>query len=106
MVVESTAPFSYEPTWQEWHPLLTLAGYQLVYEDGINRFYCRDENAALAGAFRLPPNVLDHYTTAAFVEERRTRLSLEDEVVRLRQQVLELRRRHSEPERRSEGAES
>lgn len=105
VVVESTAPFSYEPTWQEWHPLLTLAGYQLIYEDGINRFYCRGENPALAGAFRLPPNVLDHYTPVECVEERRTRLSLEDEVVRLRQEISELRQCYTELEKnlRAEG---
>jgi hypothetical protein len=80
-IVESTAPFSYEPTWQEWHLLLTLADYQLVYEDGINRFYCRGESAAVAGAFRLPPNILDHYTTAEFAEKHRTLLCLEHEVV-------------------------
>jgi FkbM family methyltransferase len=102
VVVESTAPFSYEPTWQQWHPLLTLVGYQMVYEDGINRFYCRGESAALAGAFRLPPNVLDHYTTAECVEERRIRLSLEDEVVQLRQEILELRQRHSEIKKKSQ----
>jgi FkbM family methyltransferase len=96
VVVESTAPFSYDPTWQEWHPLLTLAGYRLVYEDGINRFYCREESFELAGAFRLPPNVLDHYTTAVAVDEHRARLGAESEVLQLRGEILELRRRCSE----------
>jgi len=98
LIVESTAPFSYEPTWQEWHPLLTLAGYQMVYEDGINRFYCREESAELAEAFQLPPNVLDHYTTAEVINERQARLDVEGEVTQLRKEVLQLRRRCSELE--------
>ena len=72
----------------------------MVYEDGINRFYCRGESDALAGAFRLPPNVLDHYTTAECAEERRARLSVEDEVVRLTQEISDLRQRYTELEKK------
>jgi FkbM family methyltransferase len=87
VVVESTAINSYEPTWHAWDPLLKRADYRLVYEDGINRFYCRSESSDLAGAFRLPPNVLDNYVTADLINERARRLELEKELADLRERL-------------------
>lgn len=36
--------------------------YACVYEDGLNRFYLAAEHAALAAAFRYPPNVFDRFS--------------------------------------------
>ena len=59
VVVEATRPNSQEPTWQDWEPEFLTCGYQFAYFDGLNRFYVRDEDAALAQHFAIPPNVFD-----------------------------------------------
>lgn len=90
VLVESTAINSYESTWHEWDPILTQASYRLVYEDGINRFYCRMESLELEGAFSLPPNVLDNYVTADLIKEQVRRNALEKEVADLRARLARL----------------
>ncbi|MDA0204528.1 MAG: FkbM family methyltransferase [Acidobacteria bacterium] len=90
VLVESTAVNSYESTWHEWDPILTQASYKLVYEDGINRFYCRMESLELEGAFGLPPNVLDNYVTADLIREQVRRNALEKEVADLRDRLARL----------------
>jgi len=59
MVVEATIPGSPETDYAGWDPILTAAGYQFVYFDGLNRFYVAKEHAELAEAFSSPPNVFD-----------------------------------------------
>jgi len=61
LVIEAIQPFSHTPAWQHWEPLVLEAGYILVYEDGVNRFYLREEDLNLREAFRYPPNALDNY---------------------------------------------
>jgi FkbM family methyltransferase len=59
MVVEATIPNSRETNHASWEPILTAAGYQFVYFDGLNRFYVADEHAELVEAFSCPPNTFD-----------------------------------------------
>jgi hypothetical protein len=59
MVVEATIPDLPETDYAGWDPILTAAGYQFVYFDGLNRFYVAKEHAELAKAFSSPPNVFD-----------------------------------------------
>ncbi len=40
--------------WAQWEPILLDADYRLVYYDGLNRFYLRQENAELASNFQIP----------------------------------------------------
>ena len=61
LVIESTKPYSYIPTWHEWEPVLLEAGYRFTYSDGVNRYYVREESSELAACFEFPPNVLDNF---------------------------------------------
>ena len=59
LLIEATRPGTSEVAFQEWEPLVTAAGYQRVYWDGLNLFYVADEHMARAAAFASPPNVFD-----------------------------------------------
>lgn len=61
LVIEATEPNSQIPACGEWEPLVLTAGYSLVYEDGLNRFYLAGEHGELRDAFRLPPNYFDSF---------------------------------------------
>jgi FkbM family methyltransferase len=61
MVIEATEPNSQRPAFEEWEPRILASGYDMVYEDGLNRFYVAREHAELKGAFRLPPNHFDSF---------------------------------------------
>jgi FkbM family methyltransferase len=60
VVIEATIANSPEADYTSWDPILTAAGYQFVYFDGLNRFYVSNEHAELAEAFSFPPNVFDN----------------------------------------------
>ena len=60
IVVESTLPNSEQSNHTEWENLLTDAGYEHIYSDGLNRFYApADKVEQLKPAFGVPPNVFD-----------------------------------------------
>jgi FkbM family methyltransferase len=59
ILVEATVPNSQEINYANWDPILTQAGYEFVYFDGLNRFYISKEHSELAEAFSCPPNVFD-----------------------------------------------
>jgi len=61
MVVEATEPNSQNPAYADWEPRVLQSGYEMVYEDGLNRFYLANERVALKEAFRLPPNYFDFF---------------------------------------------
>lgn len=63
VLVEATETNSPTPRHERWEPILLAARYHFVYNDGLNRFYLRDEDAALKVCFATPPNVFDHYRT-------------------------------------------
>src|SRR6266545_1788243 len=60
ILVEATIPLSAETDYGTSDAILTTAGYQFVYFDGLNRFYVSKEHADLAEAFSCPPNVFDN----------------------------------------------
>lgn len=63
VVVEATEPMTTTPAWSEWEPILTVNGrYEMVYFDGLNRFYLRREYLDLRSHFAVPPNVFDEFT--------------------------------------------
>ena len=68
VVVEATRPLSQTPSFETWDPILVDARYDLVYRDGLNRFYLAREHAALRDRFDAPPNVFDAYVTARQAE--------------------------------------
>lgn len=61
MVIEATEPNSQRPAYADWEPRLLENGYDLVYEDGLNRFYLANERKELKDSFRLPPNYFDFF---------------------------------------------
>ena len=63
VVVEATVPGSRTPAHQAWEPELLQARYSFVLFDGLNRFYVRQEEAALGGLLASPANVLDDYVS-------------------------------------------
>ncbi len=62
ILVEATAPNSYDPTYVAWEPLVTGRGYRFAFSDGINRFYVADEADDLAARL-FPATPLDGYET-------------------------------------------
>jgi FkbM family methyltransferase len=63
VIVEATEPLSTTPSWSEWEPLLIENGhYEMVYFDGLNRFYLQREYSDLRRHFQVPPNVFDDFT--------------------------------------------
>ena len=61
VVVEATEPNSPTPSSTEWAQVLVEAGYVETLFDGLNRFYVRREDQALAEKLSAPANVFDDY---------------------------------------------
>jgi FkbM family methyltransferase len=64
LVVEATRPNSQEPAHEDWEPILSGAGYQFAYGDGLNRFYVSPAHPELLAAFGIPPNLFDSFVLA------------------------------------------
>lgn len=63
VVIEATKPGSTEVDFLTWKPLLTAQEYEMVYFDGLNRFYVANEISPLKKSFKTPPNVFDNFVT-------------------------------------------
>jgi len=61
VVVEATIPNSPTPRDPLWEPKLFDANYELVFFDGLNRYYLRGESIALKERFSSPPNLFDGF---------------------------------------------
>ncbi len=61
VVVESTLPLTQIESHGRWEPILVHYGYDLVYFDGLNRYYVCQMHSELKGAFLSPPNVFDNF---------------------------------------------
>jgi FkbM family methyltransferase len=68
LVIEATKPNTRPASWDDlesialwhdWEPIILANRYVFAHFDGLNRFYVREEEAALAGRLRLPPGVFD-----------------------------------------------
>jgi FkbM family methyltransferase len=70
IVVEAVAPLSQVPVHEKWEPLLTSAGYEFVYFDGLNRFYLAREKIDLKPRFAAPPNFFDDFVRAGEASAR------------------------------------
>jgi FkbM family methyltransferase len=61
------------PTHEAWEPALLTASYRFGLFDGLNRFYCREEDAdRLLPRLVAPANVLDNWRRASEVAARNT----------------------------------
>lgn len=58
---EATYPETSTPNWESWESILTDAGYECVYFDGLNRFYIQQGNEPMKELFCLPPNYFDNF---------------------------------------------
>lgn len=77
------------PVHEAWEPDLLAAGYRFGLFDGLNRFYCREEDAEeLLPLLGAPANVLDNWRPAREVS---VQVALEGEVQRREQQLDGLR---------------
>jgi FkbM family methyltransferase len=65
VIVEATLPLTNIPSYLEWEPMLMEAQYEMVYFDGLNRFYLRSDSPGLRTRFGLPPNVFDEFKAYA-----------------------------------------
>ena len=61
VLVEATLPGTPVASHETWEGLLLRAGYDFVLFDGLNRFYVREEDAALVAPLSAPANVFDDY---------------------------------------------
>lgn len=79
LVIEATAPGSTTPSWSEWEPfLIENAHYEIVYFDGLNRFYLRREYADLRSHFG-PPNIFDNFKPHGTEAAERSSQALQQE---------------------------
>jgi FkbM family methyltransferase len=77
VIVEATLPGIAVPAWSEWEPILIEdAKYDMVYFDGLNRFYLRRDSPGLRAHFSSPPNVFDGFTPHATVLAEQAGLSM------------------------------
>jgi FkbM family methyltransferase len=98
LVIEATVPMSQELNFHSWESLLTGAEYEMVYFDGLNRFYVAQEHNNLAGAFEVPPNIFDDFFPHSdeYLSVRHEKLIIErdrirTELDRTREEVKDLR---------------
>ncbi len=66
LVIEATIPMSSETNHEDWEHLVLTSQYELVYFDGLNRFYVAREHLELAEHFKTPPNFFDGFMTIHF----------------------------------------
>jgi FkbM family methyltransferase len=65
LIIEAIAPLVPTPTYATWEPAILSAGYEYVYNDGVNRYYLANEHPELKGKFAHPPNCFDLYETSS-----------------------------------------
>jgi FkbM family methyltransferase len=68
VVVEATEPTTVIPSHDRWEHILLGADYRFATFDGLNRWYVRSEDADLAPALAVPPNVFDDYVPFAHLK--------------------------------------
>lgn len=78
------------PTHQSWEPILLKADYCFALFDGLNRFYCRQEDAELLlPRLAAPANVLDGWMRANDVQAHINVDSLQAELATVERRALE-----------------
>ena len=64
LVIEATEQNASTPNHHLWEDVVFAADYRFAVFDGLNRFYVRKEDVALAEVLALSPNVFDDYGPA------------------------------------------
>ncbi len=96
VIVEATEPGSTVPSWAEWQPILENAHYDMVYFDGLNRFFLRKECEALRCHFGSPPNIFDDFRTYATVVAQQASHALQHERDSLAMRAAKLEKKTQE----------
>jgi FkbM family methyltransferase len=87
-----------EPSHEGWEPSLLAAGYRFALFDGLNRFYCREEEAEkLLLRLAAPANVLDNFRLAREIGEQEA-LALRERAARQELDQVLLRERAARQE--------
>ena len=99
MLIEAVRPMTSIPSYGTWEPLLLEAGYELVYFDGLNRFYCAEEHPGLKRYFSVPVSICDPFRDGevvrlsdAVAQLERDKVQRADLVARLSEVVADLER--------------
>lgn len=79
ILVEATKPNTKDQNHHEWEYLLVSSEYEMVYFDGLNRFYISKEKSDLASVFNIPPNCLDNYELGRYVALEKRYFELQDQ---------------------------
>jgi len=85
VVIESTKPLSTEPSHESFDHLVVDLGYEMVYFDGLNRFYISVGHKELKQAFGPGPNVFDDFVLTSqskFCEPLRSEIEAAEGKVR------------------------
>lgn len=91
VVVEATLPNNRVPAWSEWEPILVEEGeYDMVYFDGLNRFYLRRDSPGLRTHFATPPNVFDKFKVYATELAEQAAQAIKQELDNFAERVVEL----------------
>jgi hypothetical protein len=61
LVVEATLPMTRVSSYRSWEPILRAHGYRFATDNGINRFYLRDDLVDRLDRLQRPINVLDEF---------------------------------------------
>lgn len=61
VVIESTYPTTELDTSGQWEEIILSKQYELIYTDGLNRFYLHESRSDIRGSFQFPPNVFDEF---------------------------------------------
>lgn len=70
ILAEATYPETTRPNWNEWESILTDVGYQCVYFDGLNRFYCHEDDPKfkeILEVLNVPPNYFDDFVRYDYI---------------------------------------
>jgi FkbM family methyltransferase len=90
------------PTYEAWEPDLLGAGYRFALFDGLNRFYCRDEEAGLLlPRLGAPANIRDGWIRAGDAHAHEAIIPLQEAVTRLRAELDAAARQAVEADNRS-----
>jgi FkbM family methyltransferase len=96
VIVEATEPGTTVPSWIEWQPILENAQYEMVYFDGLNRFFLHRDCEKLRCHFGSPPNIFDDFRTYATVVAQQANHALRHERDSLAMRAAELEQKAQE----------
>lgn len=96
VVVEAFNSTSEKPDYELWENLLTNAGYDFAYFDGLNRFYVAQEHKEISDRLCLPPNVLDDFVRYDVLKLHEEMRKLHEEMRKKDETIAELEKMNNQ----------